>query len=100
MISMPHDSLLGAQSLVKDMELTDEEVDQLVTLFTPEKFEKFKSVLSKFTENNEQLDVTNFSIWLRDNLDPSILRDLQKEIVQNKKLLNTIQKLFYTKLVP
>ena len=96
---MPQDALLGAQGLVQDLKITDEEVEHLVAFFTPEKFEKFQTALSKFTESDEEFDIAKFSVWLKDNLDPNMLRDLQKDVVQNKKLLNSIQKLFYTKLI-
>lgn len=125
---MSKDSQLNLKNVInimENIELTDSEIDKIYDCLTSKLditkeynqaiFEKIellslKKILNKLDFNGADFQVTNdlpannmknkeIIKWIEENIEPNLLYRLQAQLIENKDIMNTIQDVFFDKML-
>ncbi|MBD3350854.1 MAG: hypothetical protein GF364_05145 [Candidatus Lokiarchaeota archaeon] len=97
------DSLLG---ILNEINLKDNDIDKIYSIFLTalrnlpeEKRILLRDKIEEISKDKENLEVDEIGHKIRNKLTPEILNQLQDVIIDNFDLKNTIQDIFYERLI-
>lgn len=93
-----------AVAMIVDLCIYDEDVER-VYLFLKEnnilespEFKKIEPPIKNFVHNNPKMDFVDFIKWIVENIDEVLLKNFQKLLLSNEKLVDLVQDIFYNKM--